>query len=389
MLGNHKLIVDTQCEVYELLKGIADGEFWDLAHHDIVPGACYMIGRMQFRQNIGLIRNLAETGQVTVVLSNPAEGSDTIRWQCKNLGIEDLVKSGQILVLAGGDADSGYQLLRYDSFMVKILDYLTNCESMKRTAEIYNKSDKPYKFLFLNGRSRPHRRFLLEKFRQQGLLDQALWTNLDTTPAPSRSISLFDQNDTNLLAQSFPVHYLPVDYEVKEYQHKITIPASQDNNFIKDHLFNNTWGEIYLKAEPYIDTYFSVVTETVFDYPYSFRTEKIWKPVAMGHPWIAATSCGYYRDLHNLGFKTFGHLIDESFDLVENSQDRMCCVNQVVQDLCTQDLTQFLSAAQEVCKYNQQHLIETREQEIKSFPTRLEQFLRRHDRFSGAGAGCM
>lgn len=379
MLDNHKLIIDTQCEVYELLKPWADGEFWDFEHHDIVPGAFYMIGRVQFRQNIDLIRRTAESGLAHIVLSNPAEGSDTIRWQCKNLGIEDLVKSGKIIILAGGDADSEFHLLRYDSFMVKILDYVTNIESMKRMPEIYSKVDKPYKFLFLNGRARPHRKFLLEKFKQRGLLDEALWTNLDTGPAGSRALTLISENNENLLTRSLPLRYLPVEYEVKEYQHRINSAPAEEHRFIKSHLFNNTWGEIYLKPEPYIDTYFSLVTETVFDYPYSFRTEKIWKPIAIGHPWIAATSCGYYRDMRNLGFRTFGHLIDESFDQIVNDQERMERIEQVVADLCRQDLIQFLSAAEEVCKYNQQHLVEARQQEIQSFPTRLSQFLSQHE----------
>jgi len=379
VLDNHKLVVDTQCEVYELLKHWADGEFWDLEHHDIMPGAFYMIGRMQFHQNIDLIRRTAESGLARIVLSNPAEGSDTIRWQCKNLGIEDLVKQGKIIILAGGDADPKYSLLRYDSFMVKILDYVTNLESIKRRPEIYSRINKPYKFLFLNGRARPHRKFLLEKFKQRGLLDQALWSNLDSGPAGSKSLSLIDKNNENLMTSSFPVQYLPANYEVKEYQHRTSMVPTDQHNFVKNHLFNNTWGEIYLKPEPYIDTYFSLVTETVFDYPYSFRTEKIWKPIAMGHPWIAATSCGYYRDIRNLGFRTFGHLIDESFDLLDNDQDRMERIEQVVADLCQQDLVRFLGAAEEVCKYNQQHLIDTRQQEIQNFPNRLSQFLSQHE----------
>ena len=378
MLGNHKLVIDTHCEVYQLLKYWADGEFWNLEHHDIIPGACYMIGRQQFENNIELVRNIAQSGIARVVLSNPTEGSETIVWQCKRLQIEDLVNSGKIIILAGGDTGPEYHLLRYDSFMVKILDYVTNCEAMKRTPEIYSKTSKPYKFLFLNGRKRPHRKFLLEKFKENGLLDQALWTNLDTGSIGSRSLTLRNKDGVNLLTQSLPLHYLPPEYEVKEYQHRLTLVPDTTDNFIKSHLFNHTWGEIYLKPEPYIDTYFSLVTETVFDYPYSFRTEKIWKPITMGHPWIAVTSKGYYRDMHQLGFKTFGHLIDESFDLINNSQERIERIEQVVVDLCGQDLVQFITAAQDVCEYNQQHLVELRQQETQEFPQRLSQFLSKY-----------
>jgi hypothetical protein len=134
------------------------------------------------------------------------------------------------------------------------------------------------------------------------------------------------------------------------------VPAQR--SFVKNQLFNNEWGEIYLEPAPYIDTYFSLVTETVYEYPYSFRTEKIAKALAMGHPFIVASSVGFYRDLRNLGFRTFDTVIDESFDLVENHQDRMDRIYNIVQDLCQQDLVSFLTECKDICKYNQQHLKE-------------------------------
>jgi hypothetical protein len=125
----------------------------------------------------------------------------------------------------------------------------------------------------------------------------------------------------------------------------------------------------------YIDTYFSLITETVFEYPYSFRTEKIWKAIAMGHPWIVAANAGYYRDIQNLGFKTFGHLIDESFDQVEPHWARASRIVDVVEDLCKQDLASFLKECYTVCKYNQELLIEKRPQVRQAFPLRFFKFL--------------
>ena len=46
--------------------------------------------------------------------------------------------------------------------------------------------------------------------------------------------------------------------------------------------------------------------------------------------------------MHNLGFRTVGHVVDESFDLIENNQDRLERVSQLVRDLCQQDLASFL-----------------------------------------------
>jgi hypothetical protein len=171
------------------------------------------------------------------------------------------------------------------------------------------------------------------------------------------------------------IKLLDSKYEYVDYQNTSVTTADR---FVKHQLFNNTWGEIYLNAEPYVDTYFSLVTETVFNYPYSFRTEKIWKPVAMGHPWIAVANCGYYRDIHNLGFRTFGHVIDEGFDVIENNANRLQRISQVVEDLCKQDLANFLKECYNVCKYNQQHMAEMRTRVRSELPERFQQFINKH-----------
>jgi len=147
---------------------------------------------------------------------------------------------------------------------------------------------------------------------------------------------------------------------------------------VKFNLFNNTWGDAVVDGTAYRDTYFSLVTETVFNYPYSFRTEKIWKPVAIGHPWIAVANRGFYRDIRKLGFRTFGHVIDESFDLIDNSQDRIERIAQIVEDLCQQDLASFYRECYNVCKYNQELYTEMRHQIPKQLPEQFHQFINRH-----------
>jgi hypothetical protein len=243
----------------------------------------------------------------------------------------------------------------YEHFLTQPFRYEENCTAADRVSEVFGKKHKPYKFLFLNGRSRPHRRALINAFEQRGLLAQALWTNLDT--------------------HAGPVHLLPPEYEVEQFQ---SFMQTSRQGFVKTELFNNLWGEIYIRPEPYIDTYFSVVTETVFDYAHSFRTEKIAKPLCQGHPWIAAANAGFYKDMHNLGFQTFGHVIDESFDSIDNAQDRINRIVTIVDDLCGQDLLQLLAACESVCKYNQQHLREMSHKWQQELPSRFFDFLSQH-----------
>jgi hypothetical protein len=340
------IVVDTFSEIYPLIQHRAADEFWDLNQHTIKPGAVYVIGRQQGIQHAEIIQSIVD--QVQIVISNPHEGSSTLIGTLQRMGLLDLAQQGKIWLVGGGDMSAEYRCLRYDKFLPEILDYEENSTAALSIDEIYAKQNKPYKFLFLNGRCRWHRGRLLNMLND--ILDTALWSNLD--------------------AGNGAVKTLPTEYEVPRYQNN-----SITDNYVKFELFNNEWGEIYLHPAPYIDTYFSLVTETVFDVPYSFRTEKIWKPIAMGHPWIAVANRGFYRDMHNLGFQTYSHIIDESFDLIDNNEDRLSRIADIVRDLCTQDLAAFLRECYNVSKYNQQHHRELAARARQEFPERFFQFI--------------
>lgn len=344
MPKTRKLVLDTFSEVYSLLQPYADDEFWDLSQHEIIPGATYVIGRKQCIDNREHLLGLVNNGTIQLVISNPHEGSQTLDGQMTRLGF----KGTNIKLIGGGDMPSDWDYIRYDKFLPEILDYDENLIAAEFIPAIYSKEDKPYKFLCLNGRGRRHRADLINKLGS--VLDTALWTNLDSFNGP--------------------IQTLPPEYEVPRYNSNATT-----DHYVKFELFNNEWGEIYLHPAPYIDTYFSLVSETVFDIPYSFRTEKIWKPIVIGHPWIAVANAGFYRDMRNLGFQTYSHLINESFDSIENGQDRLDRIVDIVKDLCSQDLAAFLKECYNVSKYNQQHHREMTVKVRKEFPQRFFQFI--------------
>lgn len=365
MLGKHRIVVDEWAEVFDLLKPYADETFWQFRDIDFDPQNFYIIGRVQLKENFVLVSDYAQQYPGRIIFCNPAEGSQTILLQLTRLRITDMVKSGAIRMITSGDLEPGYNELSIDCYFTNIVDHLENIEAHAHSYRVHS-APKPYDFLFLNGRLRPHRKYMIDRMRELGLLETALWTNLQ------KNVDLA-WTSTLKTGEVEPLRLLPPEYEIE--QAVPNLDRVQDYSFAKHFLFNNTWGDAEINPKAYVDTCFSVVTETIYDYPYSFRTEKIWKPMIMLHPFVVASNRGYYRDLHKIGFRTFGHLIDESFDLIDDPHDRIERTIAVIQDIVRTGARDFLQASQDVCKYNYQHLKQYNREQRKALPQQLAQWL--------------
>lgn len=369
MLGPYRLVIDTWAEVYDLLKPYADEEFWQFGDIIFDPTKFYIIGRLQLKENWALVTQLADQHPGRIIFCNPAEGSETIILQLKRLRITDYVKQRKILLLTSGNLESGFNHLSTDGYFSNIVEYRENQEAASTRDMIYSGAKKPYDFLFLNGRLRPHRKYLIHSLRQAGLLERALWTCLqsDTDMIWSSRLDISSFNDRE------PIRFLPPEYEIDRARDRLALKMPERD--IKHFIFNNTWGDAIVNARCYHDTYFSLVTETIFDYPYTFRTEKIWKPILMAHPWIAVANKGYYRDIRDQGFRTFGSLIDESFDDIDDPHARCDRIVQVIQDIISNGVDDFLQRSRDICIHNQQRLIEYNQEQRSILPSQLERYI--------------
>jgi hypothetical protein len=81
------------------------------------------------------------------------------------------------------------------------------------------------------------------------------------------------------------------------------------------------------------------------------------------------------RDLTAAGFRTFGHLIDEGYDEIDNPHYRIERVIDTVRDIGQQGAAEFWQASRDVCKYNQQHLVEYNREQRSRLPIDLEKYL--------------
>jgi hypothetical protein len=60
-------------------------------------------------------------------------------------------------------------------------------------------------------------------------------------------------------------------------------------------------------------TVFTLIVETAVQ-GNIFTTEKTWKPIFCGHPFMTVSQCGSLQKLRYLGFETFDNMFDESYD---------------------------------------------------------------------------
>jgi hypothetical protein len=80
----------------------------------------------------------------------------------------------------------------------------------------------------------------------------------------------------------------------------------------------------------YNNSLMSFVTETKFDENVVFPTEKIYKPIAFGHPLILLASAGTLRAIQDLGFKIDWCGIDPSYNDIIDHQERFFKTHEIL-----------------------------------------------------------
>lgn len=109
----------------------------------------------------------------------------------------------------------------------------------------------------------------------------------------------------------------------------------------------------------YNETAYSVVTETNFMNSYTFYTEKTVKPIISRRLFVTFGGQHYIRNLHNLGFKTFDGIIDESYDEEPDQVKRYAMVYEQMKYLMSTPQEQILEQIKPIVEYNYHHMFST------------------------------
>jgi len=117
-----------------------------------------------------------------------------------------------------------------------------------------------------------------------------------------------------------------------------------------------------LVSEYFANSYCHIVLETHFDADQSggaFLTEKTFKPIKHGQMFFVVGPAGSLQTLRDLGYRTFDHVLDNSYDLETDNTQRWRLLCKAIQ-LAQFDLPRLHALAREDAEHNQQLFFEAK-----------------------------
>ena len=112
-----------------------------------------------------------------------------------------------------------------------------------------------------------------------------------------------------------------------------------------------------IPVDIYNQTRYSIAAETQVENEFSFFTEKVAKPMLARRLFVVASGQYYLRNLRKLGFQTFDGFIDESYDTIENCNERIHQVCHVANEISKFDPVTLQQTISSVVEHNYHHIM--------------------------------
>lgn len=129
-----------------------------------------------------------------------------------------------------------------------------------------------------------------------------------------------------------------------------------------------------LVAQHFQSSYIHIVIETFFDVDQSqgtFLTEKIFKPIKHGQPFVCVGPAGTLQHLRDLGYKTFDNVLDNSYDNIQNNTQRWMTLRAMLNNLKSQDLHSVFEACRSDIIANQLQFLSSKFDRLRSLEEQL------------------
>ena len=286
---------------------------------DAPPGSYYPIGISWFDFSFNYISNLSidvvkrlKEGSIKLLFyyhegDNPKRIKSHLSVLCMQA---DLKPNCYVLISANSAADDLENCVYFPDheyfFRVVNKDQLIPDIPVKRE----------YTFTMLNRTHKWWRASCTADLLHQGILSNSLWSyntncNIDDDPA---------DNPLEL--------YLDPGWDRRVHDFYSAGPYKCDNLSL-----NEQNSHYHVNIELYHKSYFHIISETHFDADQSlgtFITEKTFKPIKFGQPFVVVGTVGTLDALRNMGYRVFDDVLDNSYDSIEHNTQRWFAIRKLL-----------------------------------------------------------
>jgi len=224
--------------------------------------------------------------------------------------------------------------------------------------ELNHNRTTPLYFDALLGQIRPHRDFLYQQIKDNNLQNKIKLTYLNPFLNDNSIKFEWDSNINKLEVEH--TEHLIITWQQVSY-HGQQQPLSR-----------------VIPIDVYNQTAYSIIAETGFENFYSFYTEKTAKALLAKRLFVMFSGYKFLENLQQIGFQTFGNVIDESYDQIPDNQQRWSAAFEQVKKLCNMDQQEVFKKINPVVEHNysllmntdwDQHMMNQIQQKINDYTT--------------------
>jgi hypothetical protein len=257
----------------------------------------------------------------------------------------------RLIITNNNSAKAGLHRVKYGNFILNTCFfpyfYLHTHTALKNEIKdiIINNTITPdRKFLCLNRRMYNHKYQIIEELFKRELLGDTRFSWVD------------NKHTQNFLNKKL-VNHLKIDVnDFKSIQLEDDVMYGTELSTHEEYLYtiNPNW---YYKSRV------NIITETFFNESEIHITEKTWKAIYLGVPFVISASKRHLKTLRDMGFKTFNSVINEDYDemngkgkikkIIDSAEELSNIYNtQEVLDICrfNQELYSNLEHRRKICK---------------------------------------
>jgi hypothetical protein len=279
---------------------------------------------------------------------NPVRIKQRLDLLCRHHGVDP---ECYVFVSSNSSAD---QLPRFISFQdFELWYHQRNLD----VAALPLDSDRSKDFLCLNRIHKSWRAAVVADLLSTDVLDNSIWSYCNA--------GTHDDQENPLQVDLVP----QLRYRTQKFlQHAPYYADDLTNDQRNDHS--------HFVPDLYQHTFCNIVTESQLDVDQSggvFLTEKTFKPIKHAQLFFIMGAAGSLAQLRRMGYRVFDHVIDNSYDNIEDATQRWISLRDAIQQARNQGLKLLYEKCLDDLVVNQQLFLTAPPQRLNSLAERLEQ----------------